>query len=149
MSDRFRYRLISRSAGETRQFGLRLAKQLPVNTCIALYGDLASGKTTLTQGICRGLNADQEATSPTFTLINEYRADIPVFHFDCYRIKHPDEIIMLGFDEYLEAGGIVLIEWPERIAAHLPEERMNIRMHYIDEHTRSIDIDSPFELEER
>lgn len=148
MSSGSRYRIISRSPEETQTTGLTLAGQIPENTTIALYGDLAAGKTTLIQGICRGLNADQEATSPTFTLINEYRADIPVFHFDCYRIKHPDEIIMLGFEEYLEAGGIVLIEWPEKISRHLPDERMEIYLSYVDRHTRNIEIDSPFKLEQ-
>lgn len=147
MSSKFRYHIKSGSPEETQAIGLRLAAQIPKNTAIALYGDLAAGKTTLIQGICRGLHADQEATSPTFTLINEYHADIPVFHFDCYRIKHPDEIIMLGFEEYLEAGGIVLIEWPEKITRHLPDERMEMFLSYVDRHTRNIEIASPFELE--
>jgi len=143
----FRYRLRTRSPRETVALGERLAAQLEPDRVLALYGDLAAGKTTLSKGICSYLNADQPATSPTLTLINEYRGDLPVFHFDCYRIKHPDEILLLGFEEYLEARGIVLIEWPERIAQHLPADSIDIFMRVVNEHTRDIEILSPVELE--
>jgi tRNA threonylcarbamoyladenosine biosynthesis protein TsaE len=147
MSETFSYRIKSTAPEITRRTGSVLARQLPPDTLIALYGDLAAGKTTFTQGVCAALNADQPATSPTFTLINEYQGDLPIFHFDCYRIKHPDEILLLGFEEYLEAGGIVLIEWPEIIAAHLPEERIDIRLRYLGERSRDIQITAPFQLE--
>ncbi|MCF7832379.1 MAG: tRNA (adenosine(37)-N6)-threonylcarbamoyltransferase complex ATPase subunit type 1 TsaE [Candidatus Marinimicrobia bacterium] len=140
--------LIKTSSPEaTVEFGKRFAAQLKPNDLIALYGDLAAGKTTFTKGVCEYLNADQPATSPTFTLINEYTGDMPIFHFDCYRIKHPDEIIMLGFDEYLEKDGVVLIEWPEQIAAHIPEDSIELHINYVDERTREIEIRSPRSME--
>ena len=144
---RYRHNLKSGSPEETIALGQRIGAQLLPNDVIALYGDLAAGKTTLTKGVCLFLHADQPATSPTFTLINEYEGDLPIFHFDCYRIKNPDEMIMLGFEEYLEKNGIVLIEWPEHISAHIPENSIKIYLNYINDHTRSIEIHASRELE--
>jgi tRNA threonylcarbamoyladenosine biosynthesis protein TsaE len=137
----------SRSPEMTVELGEHIAAQLDPDDVLALYGDLAAGKTTLVKGVNRYFHADQPATSPTFTLINEYRGDIPLYHIDCYRLKHPDEIIMLGFEEYLNAGGVVLIEWPERIALHIPAESIEIHMFYVNKDTRRIEIYSPRELE--
>jgi len=141
------YHIQTSSPEATIDFGKRLAAQLKPNDLITLYGDLAAGKTTFTKGVCEYLNADQTATSPTFTLINEYVGDMPIFHFDCYRIKHPDEIIMLGFEEYLEKDGVVLIEWPEQIAKHIPEDSIELHINYVDENTREIEIRSPRSME--
>jgi len=141
------YHIQTLSPDATIDFGRRFAAQLKPNDLITLYGDLAAGKTTFTKGVCEYLNADQPATSPTFTLINEYIGDMPIFHFDCYRIKHPDEIIMLGFDEYLEKDGIVLIEWPEQIASHIPADSIELYINYVDENTREIEIRSPRSME--
>jgi tRNA threonylcarbamoyladenosine biosynthesis protein TsaE len=141
------YTIKTNSPEATIEFGRKFAAELKPNDLITLYGDLAAGKTTFTKGVCEYLNADQPATSPTFTLINEYDGDLPIFHFDCYRIKHPDEIIMLGFEEYLEKDGVVLIEWPEQIARHIPEDSIELHLSYIDESTREIEIRSPRSLE--
>ncbi|MEA2077680.1 MAG: tRNA (adenosine(37)-N6)-threonylcarbamoyltransferase complex ATPase subunit type 1 TsaE [Candidatus Marinimicrobia bacterium] len=141
------YNIKTLSPEETIDFGRIFASQLKPNDLVTLYGDLATGKTTFTKGVCEYLHADQPATSPTFTLINEYNGDLPIFHFDCYRIKHPDEIIMLGFDEYLEKDGVVLIEWPEQIASHIPEDSIELHISYIDEKTREIEIRTPRRME--
>ncbi len=141
------YKVKTNSPEATVKFGRKFAAGLKPNDLIALYGDLAAGKTTFTRGVCEYLNADQPATSPTFTLINEYYGDLPIFHFDCYRIKHPDEIIMLGFEEYLEKDGIVLIEWPEQIATHIPKDSIELHLSYVDENTREIEIRSPRSME--
>lgn len=137
------YIIKTNSPEETIDFARKFSGLLKPNDVITLYGDLATGKTTFTKGVCEYFNADQEATSPTFTLINEYNADLPIFHFDCYRIIHPDEIIMLGFDEYLEKDGIVLIEWPEKIKNHVPEDSIELHLEYIDDKRRRIEIRSP------
>lgn len=137
------YIIKTNSPEETIEFARMFSSLLKPNDVIALYGDLAAGKTTFTKGVCKYFNADQEATSPTFTLINEYRGDLPIFHFDCYRIKYPDEIIMLGFEEYLEKQGIVLIEWPEQIGEHVPKDCIELHLEYIDEQERRIEIRSP------
>lgn len=144
---KYKYYIQTSSPEATIDFGKRFAAQLKANDLITLYGDLATGKTTFTKGVCEYLNADQPATSPTFTLINEYAGDLPIFHFDCYRIKHPDEIIMLGFEEYLEKDGIVLIEWPEQIATHIPEDSIELHINYVDDKTREIEIRSPRSME--
>ncbi|MCK4813563.1 MAG: tRNA (adenosine(37)-N6)-threonylcarbamoyltransferase complex ATPase subunit type 1 TsaE [Candidatus Marinimicrobia bacterium] len=141
------YILQSNSPEATIELGRRIATQFRPNDVIALFGDLATGKTTFVKGVCEYYHADQPATSPTFTLINEYNGDIPIFHFDCYRIKHPDEIIMLGFEEYLEKDGIVLIEWPENIVRHIPGDSIELHMDYVNDHTRSIKIQSARPLE--
>ncbi|MFA6617607.1 MAG: tRNA (adenosine(37)-N6)-threonylcarbamoyltransferase complex ATPase subunit type 1 TsaE [Candidatus Neomarinimicrobiota bacterium] len=137
------YIIKTHSPEETVEFAHKFSALLKPNDVITLYGDLAAGKTTFTKGVCKYFNADQDATSPTFTLINEYHADLPIFHFDCYRIKHPDEIIMLGFDEYLEKEGVVLIEWPEKIGTHIPEDSIELHLEYIDDKKRRIEIRSP------
>lgn len=141
------YKTKTHSPDESIEFGRKFAENLKPNDVVTLYGDLAAGKTTFTKGVCEFLHADQPATSPTFTLINEYSGDMPIFHFDCYRIKHPDEIIMLGFEDYLVQDGIVLIEWPELIAPHIPEDCIELHLSYIDETTREIEIRSPRPLE--
>ena len=141
------YHIRTVSPQETIDFGRVFASQLKPNDLITLYGDLAAGKTTFTKGVCEYLHADQPATSPTFTLINEYSGDMPIFHFDCYRIKHPDEIIMLGFEEYLEKDGLVLIEWPELIDIHIPEDSIELHLTYVDDNTREIEIRSPRRME--
>ncbi len=141
------YIIKTESPEETIAFGRKFAALLEANDVITLWGDLAAGKTTFTKGVCEYLKADQEATSPTFTLINEYYGDLPIFHFDCYRIKHPDEIIMLGFEEYLVKDGIVLIEWPEQIGPHVPNDTIELHLEYIDDKERRIEVRSPRELE--
>ena len=141
------YTIKTSSPQETIDFGRVFASQLKANDLIALYGDLAAGKTTFTKGVCEFYNADQAATSPTFTLINEYSGDLPIFHFDCYRIKHPDEIIMLGFEEYQIMDGIILIEWPEKIASHIPVDSIELHIEYVDENTREIEIRTPRRME--
>lgn len=144
---KYTYTIKTQSPEATVAFGRKFASLLQANDVITLWGDLAAGKTTFTKGVCEYLNADQEATSPTFTLINEYYGDMPIFHFDCYRIKNPDEIIMLGFGEYLVKDGVVLIEWPELIGEHVPEDSIELHIEYLDEKERRIEIRSPRVLE--
>ncbi len=141
------YRIKTTSPEETVNFGRVFASQLKPNDLITLYGDLAAGKTTFTKGVCEYFNSDQPATSPTFTLINEYAGDLPIFHFDCYRIKHPDEIMMLGFEEYLEKDGVVLVEWPELIDSHIPDDSIELHLTYKNERTREIEIRTPRRME--
>jgi len=87
---------------------------------------LGSGKTTCVKGICAGLGVEEEVTSPTFTLINEYQGRLPVFHFDFYRIGSAQELRDLGLDEYFYGEGVCLIEWPEIVSAMLPKHHFEI-----------------------
>ena len=119
----------SNSASDTKKIASEFAKTLSCGTVVCLYGEMGVGKTVFTNGICRALGVCEYATSPTFTVVNEYDgADFPVYHFDMYRIEDEDELIEIGFDEYLNAGGICIIEWPENIPNSLPENRVNVKI---------------------
>lgn len=117
------------SAGDTEKIAAEFAKTLSPNSVICLYGEMGVGKTVFTNGLCRALGISEYVTSPTFTVVNEYDgADFPIYHFDMYRIENEDELIEIGFDEYLNSGGICIIEWPENIPYSLPENRINIKI---------------------
>ncbi|MFQ5823136.1 MAG: tRNA (adenosine(37)-N6)-threonylcarbamoyltransferase complex ATPase subunit type 1 TsaE [bacterium] len=119
-------RIVSNSPEETERLGEEFAYSLNPGDVVALIGELGSGKTVFIKGVCRGLNVEDDITSPTFTLIHEYNGRVPVYHLDFYRIKKSDEIRELGYDEYLLDEGICLIEWAERSIEHLPEKRFEI-----------------------
>ena len=109
------------SADELSRFGEDLGARLAAPAVIGLSGEMGSGKTTLAQAICRGLGARALATSPTYALVHHYEAGAaPVYHVDCYRLKHPDEARDLGFDDMVRERAIVLIEWPERAGSWAP-----------------------------
>ena len=116
------------SAKQTADLAARFAQNLTAGDFVALYGDLGAGKTFFTQAICRALQTDQPATSPTFTIMNQYLSanGMEVYHFDFYRLEHEAEMINLGFDEYFYGQGICLVEWADRIEAHLPERRYRV-----------------------
>ncbi|MBN2012166.1 tRNA (adenosine(37)-N6)-threonylcarbamoyltransferase complex ATPase subunit type 1 TsaE [candidate division KSB1 bacterium] len=118
--------LTTYSADETLAFGRQLGKWLECGDIVALYGDLGSGKTQLTRGICEGLNCHDDVTSPTFTLINEYEGRCPIYHFDVYRIDSDEDLFSLGYEEYFDGNGICIIEWAERIITFLPSTRLDI-----------------------
>lgn len=119
----------SYSADDTSRIAAEFSKSLSPGTVVCLYGEMGVGKTVFTNGLCRALGACDYATSPTFTVVNEYDgADFPVYHFDMYRIEDEDELYELGFDEYLNAGGICIIEWPENIPNSLPKKRINVKI---------------------
>ncbi|MEN9283313.1 MAG: tRNA ((37)-N6)-threonylcarbamoyltransferase complex ATPase subunit type 1 TsaE [Verrucomicrobiota bacterium] len=103
--------------------GEALGKELRGGQVIALSGGLGAGKTHFSKGIARGLGfACGEVTSPTFSLVQEYRGGrLPVFHFDFYRMESADEVLALGWDEYVEAGGVCVVEWAERFPELMPE----------------------------
>jgi tRNA threonylcarbamoyladenosine biosynthesis protein TsaE len=131
---------MTNSLEETLQLGAELARTLQPGTVIGLIGDLGSGKTCLTQGICAGLGVVDYVTSPTFTLINEYQGRLPVYHFDFYRIDKAAEIEDLGCDEYFYGQGVCIIEWAEKILSFLPEERIEIRIKRLGETVREFRI---------
>ena len=109
---------------ETEEFGTKLGKILKSGDIICLNGDLGAGKTTLTKSIGLGLDVKEYITSPTFTLINQYRGRLPVYHFDEYRLENADELYDLGFDEYFYGNGVCIIEWADKIENLLPKERL-------------------------
>lgn len=119
----------SNSAEDTARIAAEFSKTLSPGAVVCLFGEMGVGKTVFTNGLCRALGACEYATSPTFTVVNEYDGgNFPVYHFDMYRIEDEDELLELGFDEYLSSGGICIIEWPENIPNSLPEKRINVKI---------------------
>ena len=132
------YCLNTYSAKETVTFGEKIGKALQANDVLALIGDLGAGKTTLMQGLAKGLGVSELVTSPTFTLINQYIGKLPVFHIDLYRLDQLEQIQDLGIEEYLTANGVCVIEWAERMGALLPKKAYKIELKYLEENERQI-----------
>lgn len=112
----------------TRALGARLGALLQPGDVVALTGDLGAGKTTLARGLIQALcGAGTETPSPTFTLVQTYPArGFDLFHFDLYRLKSPDEVWELGWEDIADSAA--LVEWPERAGPHLPDERLDLRL---------------------
>ncbi|MBS1272620.1 MAG: tRNA threonylcarbamoyladenosine biosynthesis protein TsaE [Candidatus Marinimicrobia bacterium] len=138
------------SPAETQHIAASLARKMQPGDIVALYGELASGKTTFVQGICEALSVREPVTSPTYTLINEYFGTMPVYHFDCYRLENEDEFYSLGYEEYFFGEGLVLIEWAERVESLLPEHTIRLRFehNFSGEGTRTIQLHAIEEQEE-
>jgi tRNA threonylcarbamoyladenosine biosynthesis protein TsaE len=133
---------ISHSPEQTRRFGVRLGALLQQGDLVCLEGDLGTGKTCLTQGIGAGLGVVEPITSPTFTLVAEYRPSpsVPVlYHIDLYRLDAPaHEAWAFGLDDYLNGCGICIIEWADRIRSSLSDDHMWIKLRHLDAGKRGI-----------
>jgi tRNA threonylcarbamoyladenosine biosynthesis protein TsaE len=117
--------------GATAALGAALAPYLRQGDLVALAGDLGAGKTTLARGLIGAMGHRGPVPSPTFTLVQHYETEpLPVWHFDLYRIGHPNEVIELGYDE-ARADGVVLLEWAERLGAELPATRLDVELEYV------------------
>lgn len=129
----------ARTPDEMLQLGRNAAPGLEPGTVIALVGGLGAGKTHWTKGLVAGLGSAAEVTSPTFGLVHEYPCGgMPVFHFDFYRLETPEELIALGWDEYLDAGGIVIVEWADKFPELLPKETRWLRFEIQDDGGRIV-----------
>ena len=111
---------ISHSVSDTEAFACRSAQRLQPNTVVACRGGLGMGKTALTRGIARGLGYTGRVTSPTFTIVNEYLGKTPLFHFDMYRLDDSDALFDIGWEDYLDRGGVCAVEWSENVADAMP-----------------------------
>ena len=107
---------------ETEALGETLARRLGPGDVVAYRGDLGAGKTAFTRGLARGLGCTGRVTSPTFTVVNEYEGRLPLFHFDLYRLEGEDALYDVGWEDYLDRGGVCAVEWSERAEAALPRE---------------------------
>ncbi|MCL2564143.1 MAG: tRNA (adenosine(37)-N6)-threonylcarbamoyltransferase complex ATPase subunit type 1 TsaE [Oscillospiraceae bacterium] len=129
------------SAQETEQAGEALAARISPNTVLAFTGDLGAGKTTFTRGLARGLGITAPVTSPTYTIVNEYRdGKLPLIHFDMYRLGSPDELFEIGWEDYLTQNAVLAVEWSENVKAALPPDTVYIRMETVGDDSRSITI---------
>ena len=107
---------ITNSPTETEAIGAALGAVLPAGSVLAYRGDLGAGKTAFTRGLARGLGAAEQVTSPTYTIVNEYLSGrMPLFHFDMYRLASSDDLWDIGWEDYLERGGICAVEWSENV----------------------------------
>src|SRR5438874_10597446 len=127
---------------ETEAFGRRLGGLLFPGVVVALVGRLGAGKTHLTRAVAEGLGVRNPAavTSPTFVLIQEYPARLPIYHFDAYRLSGPREFAELGVEEYFHGDGVCLVEWADRVAATLPADHLRIEITVVDENRRRFEV---------
>ena len=134
---------LSHSEEETEQLGERLGQALSPGAVVAYTGGLGMGKTAFTRGLARGLGCTERVTSPTFTLVNEYPGRIPRFHVDVYRLSGSDALYDIGWDDYLDRGGVCAVEWSENIADALPEDTVFVRLRRCEAHDnwREIDVE--------
>ena len=114
------------SPAETEALGQRLGASLRRGTVVAYRGGLGMGKTAFTRGLARGLGYTGRVTSPTFTIVNEYLGDTPLFHFDMYRLPDEDALFDIGWEDYLTRGGVCAVEWSENVASALPEDTVYV-----------------------
>ena len=119
--------LTLKTESEMEELGARMAKALPAGGFVALYGDLGAGKTVLCRGAGWALGLDH-LNSPTFTIVQEYPTVPPLFHFDAYRLADEDELYAMGFEDYLDRNGLILMEWADRVPLALPRERLEIEI---------------------
>ena len=118
---------ISHSEAETEALGRRLAAALPSGAVVAYRGSLGMGKTAFTRGLALGLGYEGRVTSPTFTIVNEYEGGrLPLFHFDMYRLEGAEDLFDIGWEDYLDRGGVCAVEWSERVEEALPEDAVTV-----------------------
>lgn len=121
-------KLILKNLEDTKEFGEKLGALLQPGDILSLVGDLGTGKTTLTKSIGVGLGVEDYITSPTFTLINEYRGRLDLYHFDVYRLEGIWDLDDLGFDEYFYSNGVSIVEWGDKIEDFLPDHTIKIQI---------------------
>ena len=133
---------ITKSPEETENIGAALAKKLKPGTVIAYRGDLGAGKTAFTRGLARGLGYADSVTSPTYTIVNEYLGGrLPLFHFDMYRLTSADDLWDIGWEDYLERGGVCAVEWSENVTDAM-EGAITVSIEKLDDSTRRITIEA-------
>ncbi len=137
-----RSEFISRSAEETLELGRRLAAQLRPPVVVLLFGELGSGKTTLTKGLISGLGAgrEEEVTSPTFTLVHVFHDHCKVYHVDLYRVEDFHDLETLGLEDALAESAIIIVEWSERFTLRSDWPSIEIRLEHLDGDSRRITV---------
>lgn len=119
---------LSHSPAQTEELGCRLGRELSPGAVIAYRGGLGMGKTAFTRGLARGLGCRGRVTSPTFTIVNEYEGPTPLFHFDMYRLADADALFDIGWEDYLDRGGVCAVEWSENVQDALPPDTITVTL---------------------
>ncbi len=133
---------LSHNEAETEALGARLAAVLTPGTVVAYRGGLGMGKTAFTRGLARGLGYAGRVTSPTFTIVNEYEGGrLPLFHFDMYRLDDAGALFDIGWEDYLDRGGVCAVEWSENVADAM-EGAITVSIAKLDDTTRRITIEA-------
>ena len=139
---------ITNSPIETEKVGQALGKLLQPGAILAYEGDLGAGKTAFTRGLARGLGADEQVTSPTYTIVNEYLSGrMPLFHFDMYRLASSDDLWDIGWEDYLERGGVCAVEWSENVRDAM-DGAITVCIQKLGEDSRKITITGGIGLED-
>ena len=132
---------LSDSPAHTEAVGAALGRVIPAGTFIAYRGGLGAGKTAFTRGLARGLGYTDSVTSPTYTIVNEYLGGrLPLFHFDMYRLGSAEDLWDIGWEDYLDRGGVCAVEWSENVAEAL-EAPVVVTIHTLSPDTRRIEIE--------
>ena len=139
MSAPSQFSLSSPTHETTQHVGEVMGETVAEGDIICLHGDLGAGKTTLTQGLARGLGCISRVTSPTFTLVHEHFGRLHLYHLDCYRLDGPDDLEPLGAEDWIGRDGVCVIEWPERVLAALPPDRLDVWISVV-ESCRAIEL---------
>ena len=133
--------IVTNNEKETIQEGEKLGRLLKPGAVVALHGELGAGKTAFTRGIASSLGIGMCISSPTFTIVNEYPGDVPLFHFDMYRLENESELFDIGWDDYLDRGGVCVVEWSEKVPGAFPPGTVMVKIENLGDDTRSLDID--------
>ena len=131
---------ITHSLAETEELGCRLGRTLGPGAVVAYFGGLGMGKTAFTRGLARGLGCRGRVTSPTFTIVNEYDGPTPLFHFDMYRLADADALFDIGWEDYLDRGGVCAVEWSENVADAM-QGAISVRIGRDSDEQRTITIE--------
>ena len=139
--------IYTKTEAETEAAGAALARRLSAGSVVALYGDLGAGKTCFVRGLARGLGIDARVSSPTFTIVNEYRgapgaegAARELFHFDMYRLANADELFDIGWEDYLRRGAVCAVEWSENVEDAFEGDEITVRISTLPGGERRIEI---------
>lgn len=132
--------LLSRAPDETRKSAAALAELLVPGDVVSLAGELGAGKTAFVQGAARAMGVQEPVVSPTFVLVREYRGEVPIYHVDVYRLDRLQEVHDLGFEDFLDPGGVVFVEWGDAIEALLPDSHLRVELTSDDDETRHLRI---------
>jgi tRNA threonylcarbamoyladenosine biosynthesis protein TsaE len=132
--------IITKSEEKTVNEGKKLGQRLKPGAVVALYGELGAGKTAFVRGLADGLGIDTIVSSPTFTIVNEYPGEIPLFHFDMYRLDSASELFDIGWDDYHDRGGVCAVEWSENVHGAFAPDSIVVRFEILSGNERRLEI---------